>query len=113
METKKAKKLDIVQWYLDSEPKARERSNRAKAVWNLLAKEYGIVEGGTISKEFFIDGFFKDSQTFNRSINRIQQLNPHLRGSDYDDKERLEQEAQLEQGYTPGYNQDIKKLKTL
>lgn len=33
--------------------------------------------------------------------------------SDYKDKERLEQEKQIELGYTPNYHADIKKLETL
>jgi hypothetical protein len=112
----KTKTLDIVREYLETEPRARERKNRARVVWNLLEKLEKVLNRNqtieSMSKDFFINHFSK-IQSLNRSVNRIQQLYPELRGTDYEDKEVLEQEAQLEQGYTPGFNQDIKKLNTL
>jgi len=110
------KRYDLVKNFLTSYPQARERKNRAKVIWYLLEKitkspsEKQEIE--SMSKQFFID-HFSDIQTINRTVNRVQQLEPDLRGIDYMDKEELEQKVQLDQGYTPGYYKDLKKLKTL
>jgi hypothetical protein len=107
----KNSKLQIVTDCLKDFPPARERKNRYKTLWWMFEKVYGNkIE--SLSKEFFID-HGKTFFTISRLICKVQKEDESLRGSDYDDKEQLEQEAQIELGYTPGYHQDIKKLKTL
>jgi len=62
-----------------------------------------------------IENIIFDGLSDNRLINRVQQLNEDLRGSDYEDESKKIkiQEVELQLGYSPGYNQDVKKLKTL
>ncbi len=101
---------DKVKKYLEIYPQARERKNRAKAVYRIL--------GYVVGYEPVLDlvGFgrhWSTLQSINRQILKVQELYPNLRGTDYEDKERLEQEKQIELGYVPGFNNDIKKLKTL
>lgn len=48
-----------------------------------------------------------------RAWRKALQENPELRGSDYSDKEVLEQSKELELGYAPNYQKDIKTLKLL
>lgn len=95
-----------VQKLLEVEPRARERRNRARAVWKILQLKHNIVE---IDKEKFLD-LFTEIQSINRLILHIQQYEPDLRGEDYNDKTILEQEKKIELGYEPGYHQDVKKL---
>lgn len=47
--------------------------------------------------------------SLDRAWRKMLQENPELRGTDYDDKEMLEQDKQLELGYMPGHDADVKK----
>ncbi len=92
---------------LVNQPLARERRNRARAVWKILEIRHACTE---IGKDKFLDPYFTEIQTINRLILNIQQYEPDLRGKDYADKKILEQEKMLELGYSPGHFQDVKKL---
>lgn len=84
----------------------RERSNRGKFMGRALQKKYPYeLEKVPLSR--LVD-ILKDAISMDRRIRRIQELREDLRGTDYDEKERLEQEAQLDLEYAPGYEQDIK-----
>lgn len=94
---------------LESEPKARERRYRYRAVWKIL---HDIYHKDTWGQEtFLIVG--PEIGSVIRLINQFQQHNKELRGIDYDDKKKLVQAKQIELGYEPGYHQDVKKLKAL
>lgn len=105
------KRMKKVVDYLTEEPRARERFNRYKTIRNLILKEFPSF--ADIPKDR-IEEIAYNAVHFSRTIQRAQQLDKTLRGSDYEEKKvELEQEAEIELGYEPGYRQDIKKLDTL
>lgn len=116
---KKQTVLDEVYKYLEAHPLARERGNRYKALMAIIRRKYNIALPGTCDSEVNLandklEGIISDGMTYNRYINRVQQLNKELRGTDYEDnKHILEQQAQVDLEYTPGYNQDVKLYKIL
>jgi len=102
------KLYDKVKQVLIMEPLARERKLRGRAIWFLLKQEDLRMQGEPLlTKEMFIDKW-PAMQSINRLICKVQEDNIMLRGKDYGDKDRLEQERMLELGYQPGYNNDIK-----
>lgn len=110
-------KLKKIELYLAEFPLAKERKNRYKTIRNLISKKYSlfddITKQTTISYDKLEEIVF-DSISFNRLIQRVQQLNPELRGTDYFDKKvEQEQQAQIDLEYTPGYQNDIKTLKNI
>lgn len=102
-------------------PPARERKNKTRAILAVLFKfeEYEDFvlgrpcenEAGKWEKQLI--KLCEDFTTMDRSWRQILQQRPELRGEDYDMKEVLSQEKQLELGYTPGFHSDIKKGKEL
>lgn len=80
--------------YLKQEPKARERSNKNRALGNLIAKNYNL----EIDKSKMAD-IVGEILTLDREWRKILEDNPILRGTDYKDKTRLEQEKMLLLGY--------------
>lgn len=105
-----------VQDYLEDDPRFRERSNKDKGIVNLLARKYHVLHNamndGLITRDMLV-AIIQDASTADRCWRQALQNNPNLRGTDYEDKKILEQEKQLELGYTPGYEKDVKALKKL
>lgn len=99
-------KLNYIKEYLETHEKARERANRYKALVAIIKRDLNL-DNISIS-DSTLEEIISLGMTYNRSINRIQQLYPELRGTDYKDKKTLQQKAQLEQGYEPGFYQDKK-----
>src|SRR3990167_6494029 len=98
-------RIKAVQNYLVQYPQLRERKNRANFIARLVQKKYPYeLEKVSLSR---IADILLDGQGYLRAWNHVTQFNEHLRGRDYDDKKMLEQEAQLDIGYTPGYHNDI------
>lgn len=95
-----------VKTFLENHSSARERRNRYSAVWAILYDMYGKDMWG--KETFLVVG----PQIFSivRLINQVQQFNKELRGNDYGDGKVLAQEKQIELGYTPGHNRDLKTL---
>lgn len=83
--------------YLEAEPRARERSNKDRAIVNILLKKYPML-AESVPKEVLI-GFVKDHNSADRLWRQILEKNPHLRGTDYSDKAALEKEKRMELGY--------------
>lgn len=83
--------------YLKTEPRARERANKNRAIGNLLLEKYHT---GQFSKEV-MSNLVGEVLSLDRKWRKILEENPDLRGTDYKDKDRLEQEKQLELGYQP------------
>lgn len=96
--------------FLQKVPIGRERKNRANVVWYLFHKHLDLPHDKDISKEVFLK-HFKDLQSINRLILWHQQHNKDLRGSDYYDKEKLEQETKINLGYQPNNSYYQEKLK--
>lgn len=82
--------------YLEREPRARERANKDRAIINVLMREYPALE--TIPKPILIE-FVQQYATYDRAWRQTLEKNPHLRGTDYQDKAQLETEKQRELGY--------------
>lgn len=97
--------------YLKKEPRARERKNKNRAIGNLLKSKYhsNLMD---IEQSRMAD-IVSEVLTLDRQWRKILEENPDLRGTDYKEKVELAQKKQIELGYSPGYHQDIAKLKTL
>lgn len=100
----------IVKKYLEDNPTARERKMRNLAVWQIMVTSNNRVSDTVISKTDFITFAFKSALSINRIINHTQQHYPELRGKDYGDKKKLQQKAMVDLDYSPGIDQQIKKL---
>lgn len=102
--------------YLKDEPKFRERANKDKGIANLLLRKYPLlkkaIELDMFSRDTLI-ALMQDYATMDRAWRQALEHDPTLRGSDYEEKVRLEQEKQIELGYRPSHDSDIKKLSTL
>jgi len=94
--------------YLETEPRARERSNKNRAIGNLISKQYGL----EIDKNKMAD-MVGEILSADRAWRLILQNEPSLRGQDYNQKQILEENKMLELGYVPNFQQYNKKLKTL
>lgn len=104
-------------------PYARERRYKSRAILAVLSKfeEYSNLYRGAMKTTGNMDAwnlstweeklakFCDDFMTLDRYWRQILQQREDLRGEDYNDKKVLAQEKQLELGYTPGFNSDIKK----
>ena len=96
---------DLVKQFLEETPAGRERRNRGRAIWRVLERKYKPMESMTI-EQFIV--YQPEIESISRYCRMVQEEYEHLRGSDYPDGKALSQERQLELGYAPGYNRDIK-----
>ncbi len=91
-----------------SNPKARERKFKNRAIASLIIKKYNL----PISIDIMAD-IVKDCENGSRAWRAFLRDHPAYRGSDYSDKKKLEQEHKLELGYVPGLAEQQKILKRL
>jgi len=96
---------DTIKNYLEKYPKARERRNRNDFICWILWDEYRVDRG--LSKQQ-LQNLIISAETYGRMWRQVTLENKHLRGGDYDTKEKVEQEKQIALGYEVGYNKDIK-----
>lgn len=82
--------------YLKLEPRFRERKAKWRGIADLLIEKYKLDIDRRKLAEIIADG-----STADRSWRMALKENPDLRGSDYEDKDILEQEKMLELGYQP------------
>lgn len=94
--------------YLKQEPRFRQRSAKWRGIADLLIKKYNL----DIDRRKLAD-VIADGSTADRSWRMALKENKDLRGTDYNDKDILEEQAQINLGYTPNYHEDVRKLKTL
>lgn len=91
-----------VERYLDREPRFRERRNKDRGMVNLLMDRYGalksVIEEGLIGKDTLI-AIVQDYASMDRAWRQALEKNPSLRGSDYDEKEKLVDAKLVELGY--------------
>ncbi|MCK5614536.1 hypothetical protein KAR91_72395 [Candidatus Pacearchaeota archaeon] len=110
------KPAKTVERYLQDQTLFRERKNKDRGIVNLLMRKHSsldkVVRSGEIRKETIIS-IVQDYATLDRLWRKSLEDNENLRGEDYDNKERLSQNKQIELGYMPGHDQDVKKLKSL
>lgn len=86
-------KQDILK-YLEEDKRFRERALKNKGIANLMMKKYHI----EIPKDKR-DDFISDILSSDRFWRMILEERSDLRGSDYEDKEKLELQKQSELGY--------------
>lgn len=89
--------------YLKENPDARERSNKNKVIAKMIWDRHGVPSplGGqefSVTRPTFTD-IVAQVLNFDRQWRKILHDNPELRGTDYNDKEMLEVEAQRKLGY--------------
>ena len=94
--------------YLEKSLSARERKNKNKFIAWFLIHKLKL----EISEELLEDIIVR-ANNYDRTWRKILQDNEHLRGKDYNDLIKLEQEKQIELGYEPNYRENVKKLQTL
>jgi hypothetical protein len=84
--------------YLKEEPRARERANKNRVIGNLIMMKYRLGTDKAISKDK-MDDIVGEILNLDRKWRLILRDNPDLRGSDYKDKDRLEEQKLIELGY--------------
>lgn len=81
---------------LEKEPRARERKYKARAISRVLQARHESLRAVSVET---IDEVVGDTLSLDREWRKILLENPHLRGTDYDDKNKLENEAKIRLGY--------------
>ena len=93
-----------IEEYLEQEPKARERKNKDKAIVNVLVRRVGFftimkaMKEGHITHERLV-AFVQAHNSTDRAWRKVLEERPELRGSDYAQKEELEEDVQAQLGY--------------
>lgn len=92
--------------YLETEPRFRERKNKDRGIVNILLKRYSslknALEQHLMSKDD-LTAIVQDYASLDRAWRKALEDDPRLRGSDYDEKDRLEAETMAKLGYqNPG-----------
>lgn len=82
---------------LEKSPKARERQNKNRFLAWFLYKKWHL-DGRTPDIKM-LELIFVDYASYDRAWRQVLEKNPHLRGKDYDEKEALMKDKQLELGY--------------
>lgn len=94
---KKPKNYDAMYSLLREQPKARERKSKNRAIAHILQKRYQQL--AQVDKGVLADAI-GEIHSLDRSWRKVTEDHEHLRGSDYDDKPRLEKEVQESLGYS-------------
>ena len=81
---------------LEDHPQARERKHRYHVIRKVMVERHPML--GEISKETMLQ-ICRDMVKLDRDLRKVQQDNPHLRGTDYQDKHELEAIKRQELGY--------------
>jgi len=93
---------DELTQYLTTQPLARERKNKDRAIVNLLLTRFqGLrtaIENNMTTKEE-LTRFVKAHATYDRGWRKVTEENEDLRGSDYEEKAELEHRTQTDLGY--------------
>jgi len=96
--------------YIKKEPRFRKRANKNRGLANLLLKMHPVIQ--SVDPKIF-SHIIGEVLTMDRVWRKFMADNPDFRGSDYDEKGRLEQVAMAELGYEVGFKDDMDKLSTL
>lgn len=91
---------DKVKAFLVEYPRARERKFKNEAIVHILWQSHALDISG-VSKTLLCV-LFQDYASYDRAWRKVLEECPDLRGTDYGDKEILEQEKMLELDYEPG-----------
>ena len=105
-----------VVYFLENNPKFRERKYRGHLMCNLalkatnLGNKYSKGEKLTIQE---LCEFAVKFDSYRHAWTDVTKDVPGLRGTDYEEKEVLVQEKLIEMGYRGGHYEDVKTLKSL
>lgn len=103
-----------VLYYLENNPKFRERKFRGHLLCNLALKATNLgnkySQGEKLTIQEMCD-FAVKFDSYRHAWGDVTREVPSMRGSDYEDGERLAQEKQIELGYIPNYQRDVRELK--
>ena len=106
----------LVENYLEKQPLFRERANKDMGIVNILMRRHykldEAIRNGVLSKGQ-VKEIVQEYASMDRAWRQALEHDPNLRGRDYDEKVRLEQEHEIALGYRPGHDADVKKLGTL
>jgi len=81
--------------YLKQEPRARERKNKNRAIGNVIAGNYGLAQ----QDKGRLADMVGEILSLDRKWRKILEENPELRGTDYADKDLLEERKIESLGY--------------
>lgn len=101
---------ELIEKALEKFPWFRERKDKNLGIAKLIVMKFHPWLAGNEDK---LADLVVLAGSLDRAWRKALQDNPSLRGKDYDDKVVLEQEKQLDLGYTPGYEADLKANKKL
>lgn len=94
-----------IEAYLEEQPLARERSNKDRAIVNVLLRDNKFFPIAQQIKRKEIDIklltlFVQDYNSTDRAWRKVLEERPELRGKDYENKDELESETRKQLGYT-------------
>jgi len=95
---------------LSEKPEARERKNRHRVLRYFVRKD---IAGAKDLTDDTIDAIVTLGNSVDRLTRMLQLEDETMRGTDWEDREQLSQQKQIDLGYVPGIERDIKKLATL
>ena len=101
---------NVVEKKLEEFPEFRERSQRGVYLAKLAARKTGLeykIEEKVPLRWDELSTFAVAYDTFRHAWGDVTRERKDLQGSDYDDKEKLSQEKQIEMGYDVAYNQKL------
>jgi hypothetical protein len=116
MKKKTLTDYDLIKERLENFPVFRERRFRYGFMVVMVYRELGFQEV-TLKDKKLPSLTFQQAEEFGVRFDSLRHAwgqvtaeCKQLRGKDYEEKVRLEQEKQMEMGYEPGFEQDVKKL---
>lgn len=94
---------ETVKKFLEANTKARERSQKDRAIVYMLKRKYGLDTQENDSVSFPDSGslvqFCRDYTTYDRAWRQVTEKNEYLRGNDYGEKVKLVENKLLNLGY--------------
>jgi hypothetical protein len=100
---------ELVKQKLEATPQFRERRHRDHFLNILAGREIGMIEGTVKSGDVLsvsiekLKKFGSVYGSYERAWRQVTEQNVDLRGTDYSQKEELEQEKKMELGYESQY----------
>lgn len=91
---------------LQNHPWFRERKAKNHGIARMLISKYKLDLNPIQLEQIIVE-----ASSLDRVWRKVLQECPHLRGSDYEEKKILEQEAQINMGYEQGFHEMSKQVK--
>lgn len=104
---------EIIKKTLESDTKLRERSLSREWLMERALEDGGIFQKWLDKQPLSMSDLltnYKKYDNWRHAYSDVQKDHENLRGTDYNEKIRLEQEAMIEKGYEPNYVSDSKLL---